>query len=103
MKEIPIYIEDILPSQKKLQDSKGRLDLLGQILKSGYNISIDLKAKTPACQETLLYPFTCLIRGVVCNTQLTMDLLSSTTLSPTKQVNKANKLLLHYQIKLLIK
>ena len=101
MKLIPIHTCDILRNSPYLHDTQGRLDLLGQIILTGYNIPVPMKTRTPAELDTTIYPFTTMIRQYSrCNTALTLDLLANIGLSGKQQLKEANKLLLKFQIQL---
>lgn len=94
MKVIPIYTEDLNPKAKFMKDSLGRLDLMGQILYTGYQIVIEDKMATPACQEILLPPFTRTLRNVYQNTQVTQMILTNAKfLNGIRQIEEANILL----------
>jgi hypothetical protein len=93
MKTILIVTEDIIPGTKYMKDSHGRLDLLGQILFTGYGIKIHNQIETPAHQGTSIHPFTVTARERVHNTELTLRLLQNAEiLSGRRQVEEANKL-----------
>lgn len=99
LKTIPIYTSDILPGATKMLDKEGRLDLMGQILFSGYNIKVHEHSTSPADQGTSLYPFSVRVRGRAHNTELTLKILrNAANLSAKKQVEAANDLLEEYDI-----
>ena len=80
-------------------DKEGRLDLMGQILFTGYKIKVHAQIPTPAHQNIILSPFTEGIRGRANNTPLTMTILrNAQRLTPRKQVDVANDLLEQYDI-----
>jgi hypothetical protein len=94
LKTILIYTEDIKPGMKWMLDKQGRMDLLGQILYTGYGIKVHPMIESPAHQGTLLTPFTVVARNRVHNTALTIALLKNgEILSGIKQVEQANILL----------
>lgn len=99
LKTIPIYTEDIVPGTKYMLDKKKRLDLIGQILTTGFGIKIHEGIETPAHQNTVIHPFTRGIRGRANNTPLTMQILkNAATLSGKQQLEAANVLLEPYDI-----
>lgn len=99
LKTILIYTEDIIQGTKYMLDKEGRLDLMGQILFTGYKIKIHEQTVSPAHQNLVIHPFTEGIRGRANNTPLTMTLLrNAQRLSPRKQLEAANDLLEQYDI-----
>ena len=98
LKTILICTEDIIAGADKMQDKLGRLDLIGQILKTGYKIRIEPEARTPACQGTLVHPFTFCIRGRVQNSDITIKILKNANLSGIRQLELANDLLEEYDL-----
>lgn len=103
MKEITIYTEDIIPNCKYMCDELGRLDLLGQLLFTGYNIRIPYKTRTPQDLEKSIKNFVVCIRGFCySNTPITLSLLALYSLPGKKQVAEANKLLNSIGINLII-
>ena len=99
LKTILIYTEDIIPGTRWMLDNKGRLDLLGQILFTGYGIKVHEHIESPAHQGTTLHPFTVRVRKRVHNTELTIKLLKNAdTLSGKKQLEVANELLEEHDI-----
>ena len=99
LKTIPIYVEDIVQGAPKMKDSLGRLDLLGQILMTGYEVKIHSHSETPASQSTVIHPFSVKVRGRVHCTELCLKILrNASSLPPRKQVEEANKLLEPYDI-----
>lgn len=75
-----------------------RMDLIGQILHIGYGIKIEEKTRTPACQDTILSPFSRKIRGIATNTDLTYSLISLENYKGPQQIREANRLLAPYSI-----
>lgn len=101
MKLIPIYTCDIARSAAYMHDTEGRMDLLGQILFTGFNIPVPMKTRSPSELDHTVHPFTTVIRTYVrCNTSLTMQMLANIGLSPKQQIDEANKLLAPYNIQL---
>jgi hypothetical protein len=99
LRTILIHTSDIIPGTKKMKDKLGRLDLLGQILFTGYKVRIIEHSTSPADQGTVIHPFSVYVRGRAHNTELTLKLLrNAETLSGRKQVEEANKLLEEYDI-----
>ena len=100
-KTILIYAEDIIPGINKMRDKKGpegRLDLMGQILVTGYGVKVHDNAESPAQQNTAIHPFSRMIRGRANNTELTQTILmNADRLSGKKQVEIANILLDKYE------
>jgi len=102
MKNINIYPEDIIPNSKYMCDSSGRLDLLGQILFTGYGIPIPFKTRTPSDLECAIRNFVVCIRGYkYCDTALSLSLLALDSSPGNKQIEAANKLLFPYGIQLI--
>ena len=108
MKVIPIVTEDIIKGTRYMRDKFDRLDLLGQILFTGYQLKIinkntqyDNPPKTPADLKISLHPFTKQIRGSYVNTPLTLQLLENAELyGGSQQLEEANKLLAPFSIQL---
>ena len=99
LKTILIYTEDIVPGVMLMRDKLNRLDLIGQILHTGYGIKIHEGIPTPAHQNTIIHPFTEGIRGRANNTPLTMNLLKNAQkMTGLQQLNAANDLLEEYDI-----
>ena len=82
---IVIYTDDIHTGCKYMMDNSNRLDLLGQILFTGYNIKIHHHMESPAEQQDLIHPFTTLRRNRCYNTPLTLQLLLMQT--PSQEVS----------------
>lgn len=97
---ILIATEDIIKGIPTMMDKIGRLDLLGQILFTGYGIRIDSKSRTPAeLGEFTIAPFTFSIRGTIQNSSLTLALLrNASTMSGKQQLEAANELLEEHDI-----
>lgn len=94
LKTIPIYTADIIKGTRWMKDNQGRLDLLGQILFTGYGIKIHTHVESPAHQGVILHPFTVRARNRIHNTELTIKLLQNADiLSGRKQLEVANVLL----------
>jgi hypothetical protein len=99
LKTILICTTDIKPGMKWMLDKHGRMDLLGQILLTGYSIKVQPLIESPAHQGTLLHPFTVFARNRIHNTALTIQLLKNGEyLSGYKQLLAANILLEEYDI-----
>ena len=99
MHKILIIPEDIQQRTKFMRDSQDRLDLLGQILTTGFEIKVHKHAVSPADQGTLLAPFTVYVRGRTHNTPLTLQLLRNADhYTPKKQIEQANILLEEHDI-----
>jgi len=99
LKTIYIYTEDIYPGMKYMRDDQDRLDLIGQILHTGYGIKIHKHSQTPAHQNTVISPFTESIRGRANNTPLTMQILRNAgSMTGMQQLKAANDLLEEYDI-----
>jgi len=56
LKTIYIYTEDIYPGMKYMRDNQDRLDLIGQILYSGYGIKIHNTVKHRHTKTQLFPP-----------------------------------------------
>jgi hypothetical protein len=103
MKRITIYPQDIMPGAKYICDAEGRCDLVGQILASGYDIRIPPKTRTPQELQRAILNFTTIVRQYTyAMTPLCLQLLANSTLSPRKQIEAANKLLVKYDIELVV-
>jgi len=103
MKDIIIYTDDIIPNAKYMNDDKGRLDLLGQLLFTGYGINIPYKTRTPQDLNRAIKDFVICVRGYCyCNTPLTLSLLAITSLPGKRQLGEANKILNPKSINLII-
>lgn len=103
MKNILIYTQDLIPNTLYMHDKYGRMDLLGQLLFTGYKISIPVNTRTPQDLEKAINHFVvCHRQRSYSNTQLTLTLLSLSSLPGKRQVTEANKVLLPFSINLLI-
>lgn len=98
-KTILICTEDIIPNVKMMKDKADRLDLIGQILHTGYGVKIQDHSESPAHQGTVVHPFSVKIRDRAHNTDLTLKILKNAErLSGRKQLDAANELLDEYDI-----
>lgn len=97
-KTITIVTEDIVPKASKMLDKLGRMDLLGQILHTGYGIDVHSHHITPACTNHCVHPFTSRIRNICYNTELTLTLLRNAKYTGLKQLELANELLEEHDI-----
>ncbi len=99
LKTILIYPEDIIPNCPFMLDSEERLDLLGQILHTGYSVNVFEKTASPACNDTVINPFSIMYRGKAFNTPLTLKILANArTMSGHTQITAANVLLEEHDI-----
>ena len=95
---IPIYTEDIVPGTIYMKDKAGRLDLLGQILSTGYHLYVHEKRESPSEENYAIHPFTVMYREKAYNTTLTLKILSNASLPGKKQLELANVLLDEFDI-----
>lgn len=99
MKQIIIYTRDIKPNTDYMHDTQGRYDLLGQILATGFDITIPMKTRTPQDLGTAIHPFTLSPRKyTLCNSAVTLAILKNNHLTGKQQLEAANKLLAPFNI-----
>lgn len=90
---IPISTKLLKPNAKWMRDERGNYCIVGQILQA-LGVKVHLHIETPAHQGTIIAPLSVSARGRACNTELCINLLRlSESLSPTSQIDEANRLL----------
>lgn len=103
MRTILIYPQDIIPGTRYLHDPDGRMDLLGQILYTGFGVKIPKKTRTPQDLQESINLFVVKYRGYTYTmTPLCQRLLGLSSLPGKKQVEEANKLLEPHKIRLIL-
>lgn len=99
MKTITIYTRDIKPNSDYMHDTQGRYDLLGQILATGFQMTIPMKSRTPQDLGVAIHPFTLSPRKyTLCNSAATLAILKNNHLTGKQQLEAANKLLAPFNI-----
>ena len=90
---IDIYLSDIKPNPRYMRTEDDRLDILGQILLSYYEIMVPIRSKLPSELKKQIPPFTMKARGTILDTPLTMQIICNMSKQPREQVRLANELL----------